>query len=188
MRKRLTNHLANKTAAAGLRREISDDFKYDKKKIKHLKHILHNVNVAVGTLVSALNEFSGVKGPSISPDGLIGGLGYIMPLKNIKEVMNTSIHNLSDVSDSIADELTNPHWNAEDDKDVKDLIKEKEDVEEKAEEIGEGGEKDEEKGEETKEEPPVAPDDVITSKEIIASDKSFEKAVKRNLVRFSSHP
>jgi hypothetical protein len=186
MRKRLTNHLANKEAAGGgLRREISDDFKYDKKKIKHLKHILHNVNIAVGTLVSALNEFSRVKGPEISPDGNLGGLGYIIPIKNIKEILNTSIHNLSDVSDSLADELTNPHWHAEEDKDVKDLIKEKDDVEEKAEEV-----EDVEKApkEETESEEPetVTPEDVITSKEVYASDKAFEQAVKQNLVRFSS--
>ena len=150
----MTEHLSSKSAA-GLRREISDDFKYDKKHLKHLKHILHNVNVAVGTLVSALNEFSKVKGPDISPDGLLGGLGYITPLKTIKEVLNGSIHNLSDVSDSIADELGNPHWKAEDDKDIKDLIKEKEEIEEEAEDAGADGEGGSpEKGQETEEEKP----------------------------------
>lgn len=184
MRKRLTGHLANKEAtSAGLRREISDDFKYDKKKIKHLKHILHNVNIAVGTLVSALNEFSRVKGPDISPDGLLGGLGYIMPLKGVKETLNNSIHLLSDVSDSIADELTNPHWNAEDDKDVKELLKEKEDVEEKAEEMNEEGVPN---TEELTVPPDIKPEDVVTSKDLLAKKAAFEQAVKDNLIRFSS--
>jgi hypothetical protein len=135
MRKRLTEHSSNKQAAAGLRREISDDFKYDKKKLKHLHRILHNVNIAVGTLGSALSEFSRVKGPAISPDGLLGGLGYIMPIKNVKEVITTSVHSLSEIADSLADELTNPHWNAEDDKETKEVLKEKEKVEEETLEV-----------------------------------------------------
>ena len=82
MRNRLTERQA-KQAAAGLRREISEDFKYDKKKIKHLQKILHNVNISLGTLSSALNEFSRIKGHTFSPDGLLGGLGYIMPIKSV---------------------------------------------------------------------------------------------------------
>lgn len=131
MRNRLTNRQA---ATQNLRREISEDFKYDKKKLKHLQRILHNVNVSVGTLVSALNEFSRVKGPAISPDGLLGGLGYIMTVKGIKEILNSSMHNLSEVADSLADELTNPHWHA-DDKKTKEIIKEKQELEEKTQQI-----------------------------------------------------
>jgi len=130
----MRNRLTNRQASPSLRREISEDFKYDKKKLKHLQRILHNVNISVGTLVSALNEFSRVKGPAISPDGLLGGLGYIMSVKNIKEILNSSVHNLSDVADSLADELTNPHWHANDKK-TKEIIKEKKEVEEKTQEV-----------------------------------------------------
>jgi flagellar biosynthesis GTPase FlhF len=199
MRKRLTS----KNAAGSLRREISDDFKYDKKKLKHLHRILHNVNVALGTLGSALGEFGKVKGPMISPDGLLGGLGYVMPLKDIKEIINTSIHKLSDVADSLADEMSNPHWNARDDKETKELIKEKEKVEEETQEVMDAPES-EEGTEETApeeiapeapeseamvEEEQLSPEDVKTSKNIItASDtnKIFLDSVRENLVRFSS--
>jgi hypothetical protein len=190
MRKRLTEHLANRQAAAGLRREISDDFKYDKKKLKHLHRILHNVNIAVGTLGSALAEFSRVKGPTISPDGMLGGLGYIMPIKNVKEVITNSVHSLSEVADSIADELSNPHWNAEDDKETKEVLKEKEKVEEETQEV-----LDAPPNVEVPEPEDVTPEDVVTSKEllentVIAStinpDKILPNAVKEALVRFSS--
>jgi len=135
MRKRLTDHPdeMRKAAASTVRREIPDDFKYDKKKIKHLKHILHNSNVALGTLTSILNEFSKLKGPDISPDGLLGGIGYIIPVKDIKQSVNSAVHSLSDVADCIADELSNPKWNTEDDKEVKELIKEKDEAIEKVE-------------------------------------------------------
>jgi len=116
------------------RREISEDFKYNKLKLKHVKHILHNVSVALGTLTSALHEFSRFKGRDVSPDGQLGGLGYIMSLKDVKDGIGSSIQILSDISDTLADELTNPRWEAKEDKEVKELLKEKEKVEEEAEE------------------------------------------------------
>ncbi len=134
MRKRFTDHPELMKTAASVRREIPDDFTYDKKKLKHLKHVLHNTNVALGTLTSVLNEFSKIKGPDISPDGLLGGIGYIIPVKDLKQSVNTAVHSLSDVADCIADEMTNPKWNAEDDKEVKELIKEKDEAIEKVEE------------------------------------------------------
>jgi len=135
MRKRLTDRL-ERTAAAngGLRRQIPDDFKYNAKKLKHLKHVLHNISISIGTLSSALNEFTRVKGPEISPDGHLGGYGYILPIKDIKQDLYQMIQKLSDIADSVADELTNPKWEAKDDKEVKELIKEKEKVEEEIEE------------------------------------------------------
>jgi len=153
MRKRLSDLQGRqaKQAAAGLRREITNDFKYDKKKIKHLQKILHNVNVALGTLGSAMGEFSRVKGPAISPDGLIGGLGFIMPIKNVKEVLTTSIHTLSEVADSLADELSNPHWQAKDDKETKKVIKEKEEVEEETQKALEPNVPDEAESEDSEE-------------------------------------
>jgi hypothetical protein len=190
MRKRLTS----KQAAGSLRREITDDFKYDKKKLKHLHRILHNVNVALGTLGSALGEFGKVKGPQISPDGMLGGLGYVMPIKGIKEVINTSVHNLSEVADSLADELCNPHWHAEDDKETKELIKEKEKVEDETQEVLDApeGEVDQEDvtPEVPEEEEQLSPEDVKTSKDIkvasVDTDKILSNSVRDALVRFSS--
>jgi hypothetical protein len=125
----------NSKEATSARRAIPDDYVYNPKKLKHLKNILHNVSVALGTLSSAHHEFSKLKGPEISPDGLLGGVGYIIPLQEIKQTLNTSIHGLSNLADCIADELTNPRWNAEEDKEVKELIKEKEEVKDEIEEV-----------------------------------------------------
>jgi len=181
---RLTERLSSKKTGATLRREIPEDFQYNKKKLKHLKRILHNVNVALGTLVSAHNEFSRIKGPEFSPDGLIGGFGYILPIKDIKETLNGCIRNLSDISDSIADELTNPHWDAEDDTEVKKLIKEKEEIEEQVEEeVEDGG------ASEPDPDPEITPQDITTSRDFEvkkAADEAFAKRVKNTLVRFSS--
>lgn len=128
MRERFTDHPERFKTAAGVRREIPDDFKYNPKKLKHLKKILHNVTISLGTLTSSINEFAKLKGPEVSPDGLLGGVGYIMPLKEIKETFNTTVRGLSDIADSLADELTNPRWEVKEDKEVKKLIKEKEEA------------------------------------------------------------
>jgi hypothetical protein len=187
MRDRLTDHLERvKTAASsGVHRQISDDFKYNKAKIKHLKKVLHNVTVALGTLTSAHNEFSRIKGPEISPDGLLGGLGYIIPIKDIKDSLMSAMKNVGDIADCIADELTNPKWGAKDDKDVKKLIKEKKEVEEQVEEIQENPDED------------INPEDVVTSEvekegELDLSyldpkkEEAITKAVQASLIRFNS--
>lgn len=174
MRKRLTDHPEIlKTAAAGLRREISDDFNYNPKKLKHIKHILHNLSVSLGTLVSALNEFSKVKGPDISPDGMLGGLGYIIPIRDMKQDLNQMVHKLSDINDCLADELTNPKWNSKEDAEVKKLIKEKEEVEEKVDEVGQDED--------------ISPDDIVdgVSPEMkTASTDVLSSKIKETLVRF----
>jgi hypothetical protein len=202
MRKRFTDHPdeMTKAAAASVRREIPDDFKYDKKKLKHLKHILHNSNVALGTLTSILNEFAKLKGPDISPDGLLGGIGYIIPVKEVKQAINNAVHGLSDIADCIADELTNPKWNAEDDKEVKELIKEKDEAIEKVEEeinpddvnVEEAEEEDVEdknmKKEEqpSVEEPDMEPDMGKEARTKQAND-ALSQAVQQSLVKFYSN-
>jgi hypothetical protein len=151
MRERLTDNperMKTATSAAG-RREIPEDYKYKPAKIKHLKKVLHNVSVALGTLTSSLNEFSRIKGPDISPDGRLGGVGYIMALTDIKQSINSAVHNLSNVADCIADELTNPRWEASEDKEVKELIKEKDDAVEKVDEVSDD----------------INPDDLVTNEE-----------------------
>jgi len=160
MRERLTDNPERFITAASQRREIPDDFKYDPKKLKHLKKVLHNVTISLGTLSSSLSEFSKLKGPDVSPDGLLGGHGYILPIKEVKEKLNVSVRDLSDIADTIADELTNPRWNVKDDKDVKKLIKEKEEAVEKAEE----------EVEETDED--ISPDDLTTNEEETEEDET----------------
>ena len=188
MRKRLTDRLERTAASSGLRRQIPDDFKYNAKKLKHLKHVLHNISISIGTLSSALTEFARVKGPEISPDGHLGGYGYILPIKDIKQDIYQMIQKLSDVADCVADELTNPKWDAKEDKEVKELIKEKEEVEEKVEDITPNDEinpddvktmYEEETAEDDKETPKQASSDSDPVRTIMSSE------IKKALINFS---
>jgi hypothetical protein len=137
-RERLTDRLVTATEPKkkkeeGLSRNL-DGFEFDKSKAKILKDSLHNMNVALGTLISAMKELAILRGSDITPDGKIGGRGFIMEYKEIKSIVNRVIEDLSNVTDSIADELTNPKWGLKD-KELKVVEKEKEDVEEEKEDV-----------------------------------------------------
>jgi hypothetical protein len=192
MRQRLTDNPERmKTAASSAgRREIPEDYKYKPAKVKHLKKVLHNVSIALGTLTSSLNEFSRVKGPDISPDGRLGGVGYIMALTDIKQTINSAVHNLGNIADCIADELTNPRWGASEDKEVKELIEEKDKAVEKIDEVSDDINPDDlvtnEEGEpeETEPEKKSEPEEPIQVEKEKEANTILASAVKKSLINF----
>jgi hypothetical protein len=136
------NRLTSKIAAANDKsrkpvegREL-EGFDYDKSKAKVLKKALHNINVSLGTLISAMKDVSMIRGSEVTPDGKLGGKGFIMSFRDIKQTINESVSNLSDVTDTIADELTNPMWGLST-TEKKKVKKEQEQVEDKVEEAEE---------------------------------------------------
>ena len=166
-RKRLTMRLAaqkaadkKETAKGVLKREI-EGFDYDPSKATILKKALHNINVSLGTMISAMKDLSILRGSDITPDGMLGGRGFIMPFREVKEKISTAITELSNVTDTLADELTNPKWGLSN-SEVKSVKKEQEKAEEVAEEAEDALE---EKPEEDKEEA-IQPDDVKDADEI----------------------
>jgi hypothetical protein len=178
-RERLTNRMKmaaesrkdKKTSAKGDSRRELDGFEYDKSKAKVLKDVLHNVNVSLGTLMAAMKQLSMLRGSDVTPDGKIGGRGFIMEFKDVKQGINESVGTLSDITDSIADELKNPGWGLKD-SEVKKLKKEQEKAEEIEEEVEEMAETEPEPEEETSEitldeeiekESTIGPDDVRDS-------------------------
>jgi len=108
-------------------------FDYDPSKAKNLKRSLHNMNVALGTLLAAMKDLSLMRGSEVTPDGMLGGRGFVMPFKEIKARLNEAVGHLSDITDTIADELTNPKWklSRQEITDVRDL---KEDIDETVDE------------------------------------------------------
>lgn len=111
-----------------------DGFDYDTSKAKILKNALHNLNVALGTMLGALKDLALLRGSDITPDGKLGGRGFVMEFKEIKMNMTQMVSNLSDITDTIGDELTNPKWGLNT-KEIKKIKEEKEHVEDKAEEV-----------------------------------------------------
>jgi hypothetical protein len=126
---------AKRENSGDVRRNL-DGFEYDPSKASVLKKALHNTNVSLGTLLAAMKDLALLRGSEITPDGMLGGRGFIMPFKEMKGKINSAINDLSDITDTIADELTNPKWglSPEEKKKVK---REKKEIEEQVEEIEE---------------------------------------------------
>lgn len=143
-RDRLTLRIAAAESAAEKKKnnnkgELARDiegFDYDPSKATVLKKALHNINVSLGTLISAMKDLSILRGSEITPDGKLGGRGFVMPFKELKLKINTAISDLSDVTDTLADELTNPNWGLSD-SEKKKVKKENEQIEDKVEEVEE---------------------------------------------------
>lgn len=198
MRKRLTGRLASAIKNAEGKKENNkgeltrnlDGFEYDSSKATVLKKALHNINVSLGTMISAMKDLSMLRGSEVTPDGLLGGRGFVMPFKEMKQKLNVAINDLSDVTDTLADELTNPKWglSAVERKRVK---KETENIEEEIEEVlpdMETPEKVEESDESIVEEDisekpdlqDINPDDVVDSFEVDAI-KRYENLINGNV-------
>lgn len=161
------------TTKGVLKREI-EGFDYDPSKATVLKKALHNINVSLGTMISAMKELSILRGSDITPDGMLGGRGFIMPFRDLKAKISDAITNLSDVTDTLADELTNPKWGLSP-IEKKKVKEENNEVEEEIQEVEEvvPGEKDKETNlDEAPEVNPdledLNPDDVVDSFEIDA--------------------
>jgi hypothetical protein len=142
-RDRLTLRVAAAESAAEKKKNSRGDvarniegFEYDPSKAVTLKKALHNINVSLGTLISAMKDLSILRGSEITPDGMLGGRGFIMPFKELKVKLSNAITDLSDVTDTLADELTNPNWGLSDSEKRK-VKKENEIIDDKVEEVEE---------------------------------------------------
>jgi len=93
-------------------RVLPDEYKYNPKAKKPLAKVLWSTSVALGHLISAHGTFTKIKAVSISPDGKLGGSGFIQDIKEMRKSMNESIEALSALQDTLYDELRAPHWDA----------------------------------------------------------------------------
>jgi hypothetical protein len=92
------------------RRQIPKDHEFDKKAVKPIVKTLWAMAVALGHALTAHREFSRLKSSSFSPDGMLGGRGYVMPIKQIRQQLFESCEALSCLVDTLHDEINAPHW------------------------------------------------------------------------------
>jgi len=91
-------------------RAMPRNYDFDPKAKKPLAKVLWSISCALGHMVSAYSSFTKIKAVSISPDGKLGGKGYIQDIKDMRSDLNTSLETLSGIQDTINDELRGPHW------------------------------------------------------------------------------
>jgi len=93
-----------------LQRNIPRDHPFDKKALKPLSKTLWASTVALGHALTAYRHLSRLKSTTISPDGYMGGQGYIMKLGDMRQRLFEASEALSSISDTIFDEIQAPHW------------------------------------------------------------------------------
>ena len=95
-----------------LRRDIRvDGFKWSKNSLKNLTKIIWAAQRSHSYAVTALRLLSRMPSSEFSPDGLLGGRGYIQNIKDLRNSLSQASETLSNFTDTIYDEINADHWN-----------------------------------------------------------------------------
>lgn len=86
------------------------NFNYNPKNIKPLAEVLWSTSAALGHVLSAQNKFAKIKSARISPDGNLGGKGYIMKIVDLRKQLFNCAESLSAISDTLYDEVNASYW------------------------------------------------------------------------------
>jgi hypothetical protein len=92
-------------------REMPAEFTFDPRNLKPLARTLRSALAALGHTQSAYNTFTKIKSATVSPDGNLGGKGYIQRITDIRRQCMNCSEALSSVCDTLYDEIHAAHWN-----------------------------------------------------------------------------
>jgi len=97
----------------GSQRNLPPDFQFLPKHVKPLAKVLKATLAALGHSLSAQGKFAKIKSAQVSPDGFLGGRGYIQKISDIRRQYMNIVEALSAISDTLYDEIVvGPHWSA----------------------------------------------------------------------------
>jgi len=99
-------------APGPVEREMDREFKFRMSKLKPLTRSLRASLLALGHAMSAYTTFAKVKSATVSPDGALGGRGYICKISDMRRQYMNVIEALSSLTDTLYDEVNAPHWSA----------------------------------------------------------------------------
>jgi hypothetical protein len=91
-------------------RDIPRDFNYSPRHQKPLTQVLRSTLAALGYVLMAYNRFAALKSSRLSPDGSLGGRGYIQKIQDMRKQYMNCVEALSALSDTLHDEINAPHW------------------------------------------------------------------------------
>jgi hypothetical protein len=92
-------------------RVIQEDFEFDVKNLKPLTITLRAALLSMGHALSAQAVFARIKSAQVSPDGSLGGKGYIQKIPDMRHQLMNCVEALSSFTDTLYDEVKAPHWN-----------------------------------------------------------------------------
>jgi len=129
------NQNAPPPPGAPSKRNIPAGHPFDPKALKPLSKALYASSVALGNALAAYREFSRVKSATVSPDGMLGGRGYVMGIRDIRQKMYDACESMSAIADTLHDEINAPHWKPKlalldenDAEDVERFVEESQDI------------------------------------------------------------
>lgn len=94
------------------KRSISPNYAFNPKNTEPLAKVLLATTAGLGHAMSAYDVFVKLKSAEISPDGSLGGRGYIQKIAEMRRAYVNVIEALSSLSDTLHDEIRAPHWAA----------------------------------------------------------------------------
>jgi len=116
-------------------REIGDDFVFNAKYLKPLAKVLRSCLMALGHATSAHARLVKVKSRNVSPDGALGGRGYIQKIPDMRRQLMNCVEVLSAITDTVYDEINAPHWNPSEDtltprdrEEVREIVEDAEEI------------------------------------------------------------
>lgn len=112
-----------------LRRDIrAQGFAWTPDSLRNLAKILWAVQRAHSYAASAHRIFSKMPSSEFSPDGLLGGRGYIQNVKDMRAGLANAIEVMSSFSDTVHDEINADHWSSAEDPAVEEIVDDANDV------------------------------------------------------------
>ena len=159
-------------------RAISENFIFNARELKPLALSLRSALMALGHATSAHARFVKIKSRNVSPDGSLGGMGYIQKITDMRRQLMNCVEVLSAFTDTLHDEINAPHWNPAEDKMTPRDREEVQQIVEEAEEIKEDPEQ---WAESEEEEVPIgktASGDALVrlAAQVLTASKGFDKA------------
>lgn len=117
-----------------VRRDIrAVEFEWSPNSLKNLAKILWAAQRSHSYATSALRLFSKMPSSQFSPDGMLGGRGYIQTIKDLRKSLSQASELLSSFTDTLYDEVNATHWDKSETEDSKNLLEETEKVKENPE-------------------------------------------------------
>ncbi len=119
---------------SGLERDIRPAFLFDFGELEPLMKSLRSCLMALGHVTSAYDTFVNIKSRKVSPDGQLGGKGYVQKIPDMRRQLMNCVEALSAFTDTVYDEVNAPHWKKKQDevdgKDKAQILEIYEDVKE----------------------------------------------------------
>ncbi len=128
----------------GVTRSIPKDHPFDPRALKPMAKALWATSVSLGHALAAYQHLNRLKSATISPDGMLGGRGYVMSVKDARQRLFNACEALSSIADTLFDEIRGPHWlpklaqlDPNDAEDVSRFIDESDEILDNPEEVAE---------------------------------------------------